>query len=68
MSRPTGVIMAPPSPWRTRIATSIHKLVASPHKADAKVNSAIAAQKTIRAPNRSAIQPLIGMKIARLMR
>src|SRR6202167_2125214 len=37
-----------------------------PHKKDPRVNRPIAAANTRRVPNRSAIQPLIGMKTARL--
>jgi hypothetical protein len=37
-----------------------------PHKNEPSVNSPIAAAKTRRVPNRSAIQPLMGMKTARL--
>ena len=68
ISLPTGVIIAPPKPWITRIASSTGRFGASPHNADPVVNIAIAEQKTIRAPSRSAIQPLTGMKTARLNR
>ena len=66
MSRPTGFIMAPPRPCRMRKATSMGRFVAMPQSADPAVNSTIAAQITLRMPKRSAIQPEIGMKIARL--
>ena len=66
ISRPTGVIIAPPKPCTTRLATSIGKSTAAPHSADPSVNSAMAAQKVRRMPNRSAIQPLTGMNTARL--
>jgi len=66
--RPTGVIIAPPKPCTTRIASSIARLVDSPHKAEPRLKIAIAAQNTRRVPMRSAIQPLSGMKTARLKR
>ena len=64
-SRPTGVIMAPPMPWTTRAATSIGLLWASPHSSDPSVKRHTAHVKTRFVPNRSAIQPLMGMKTAR---
>ncbi len=66
ISRPTGVIIAPPKPWITRVANSIGRFVASPHSADPAVKIAIAEQNTMRVPSRSAIQPLTGMNTARL--
>jgi hypothetical protein len=66
VSRPTGTIMAPPQPCSTRHATSKWMLLDMPQKNDPKVNSPIADPNTRRVPNRSAIQPLIGMKTARL--
>ena len=66
ISRPTGVIIAPPKPWITRVANSIGRFVAKPHSADPVVKIAIAVQKTTRAPSRSAIQPLTGMNTAKL--
>ena len=64
--RPTGTIMAPPTPCRTRQATSILMLVDRPHSTEPSVNKPIAEAKTRRVPKRSAIQPLIGMNTARL--
>jgi len=46
----------------------IGRLVEAPHSAEPAAKIAIAAQKTGRAPSRSAIQPLTGMKTARLSR
>ena len=66
VSRPTGTIMAPPQPCRIRHATSTWMLLDMPQRNDPNVKSPIADAKTRRVPNRSAIQPLIGMKIARL--
>ena len=49
-----------------RIATSMGRLVARPQRAEPRVKIRNAAQMTFRMPKRSAIQPLIGMKMARL--
>ena len=65
-SRPTGTISAPPMPCRIRAATRAGSELAMPQAIDPKVNTTIAALKTRRAPNRSAVQPLIGMNTARL--
>ena len=64
--RPTGIIMAPPAPWMMRQATSISRLVDSPHSIEPRVKTPIAEANTRRVPNRSAIQPLTGMNTARL--
>ena len=64
--RPTGTIMAPPMPCTTRQATSTVMFVDRPHSNEPNVNRPIAEAKTRRVPKRSAIQPLIGMKTARL--
>src|SRR5271155_288817 len=66
--RPTGTIMAPPNPCRMREATNWGSECEHPHKTEPKVKIMIALRKIVRAPNRSAIQPLIGMKTARLSR
>src|SRR5256885_12939599 len=60
--------MAPPNPCRIRLKTSIGRVCDSPQNTDPSVKQAIAEQNTCRAPKRSAIQPLMGMKIARLIR
>ncbi len=64
ISRPTGVIMAPPMPCRKRLATSIGRFRLTPQATEPRVNTAIAVQKMRRMPNRSAIQPDTGMKMA----
>ena len=56
------------NPCTTRIAISIGRLVASPHKAEPPAKISTAAQNTRRVPSRSAIQPLTGMNTARLNR
>src|SRR5580700_7129301 len=66
--RPTGVIIAPPNPCRPRITSIIGRLDDKPHRADPAAKIAIATQNTTRVPSRSAIQPLTGMKTARLNR
>ena len=68
MAIPTGASMPPPTPCRTRNATSSPRLVASPHSADAIVNTTIAASITRLPPNRSPSQPDAGMNTARLTR
>ena len=66
MSRPTGVIIAPPKPWITRISTSTGRLDDKPHRPEPMVNSASAPANTRRVPKRSANQELTGMNTARL--
>ena len=66
--RPTGTINAPPMPWRMRAATSAAKEFETPQAIEPKVKTTIARLNTRRAPNRSAVQPLIGMNTARLNR
>ena len=67
-SRPTGTIMAPPTPCRMRIPTSIGSETLSAHPIDARVKIAMAAANTGRAPKRSATHPLAGMSTARVTR
>ena len=66
VSRPTGTIIAPPQPCRMRHATSRWMLLEMPQRKDPRVKMPIAEANTRRVPNRSAIQPLMGMKTARL--
>ncbi len=66
VKRPTGTIMAPPQPCRMRQATSTWMLLEMPQRNEPIVKSPIADANTRRVPNRSATQPLIGMKTARL--
>lgn len=63
-SRATGVIMAPPMPCRKRATTKAKRLSATAQKTEPAMKTRIAARKMRFAPNRSAIQPLRGMKIA----
>ena len=62
--RPTGTIMAPPMPWTMRNRTKSSSEWAKPHAAEPMVNTTIAARKMVRAPKRSASQPLKGMNTA----
>jgi hypothetical protein len=64
--RPTGSMSAPPIPWKIRQATNRWMLPDRPQSNDPSVKTPIAAEKTRRVPNRLAIQPLTGMKTARL--
>ena len=68
IKRPTGTIIAPPKPCAIRAATSCGSDCDTPHRIEPIVKITIAARNTVRAPNRSAIQPLIGIKTARLSR
>ena len=48
--RPTGTIIAPPMPCRMRAHTRNARLSARPHRIEPRVNTAIAARNTVRAP------------------
>ena len=61
---PTGVIRPPPIPCSTRNATSSPKPLASPHRADAAVKTAMAPSRTCRGPSRSPSQAAAGMESA----
>src|SRR6266851_8564200 len=67
-SRPTGTIIAPPKPCTIRARTSCGSDCDTPQNTDPIVNTTMAMRNTVRAPNLSAIQPLIGMNTARLRR
>ena len=68
MAIPTGASMPPAAPCRIRNATSSPRLEASPHSAEAVVNTAMAASMTRLPPSRSPSQPEAGMNTARLTR
>jgi hypothetical protein len=63
---PTGTIMAPPMPWMMRATTNSSRPLLNAQNIDEMVKTATAPPNTVRAPNRSAIHPLIGMKTARV--
>ena len=63
-SRPTGVIIAPPMPCRMRAITKSVTEDDSAQPIEPTMKTAIAIENTMRAPNRSAVQPLAGMKTA----
>ena len=62
--RPTGVIIAPPMPCRKRDTTKAGSESEMAQATEPTMKTPIAARNTFLAPKRSAIQPLIGMKIA----
>ena len=63
-NRPTGDIIAPPTPCSMRAATNAHREGACAHRIEPSVNSPMAARKVVFEPNRSAMRPLAGMNIA----
>ena len=63
-SRPTGVIIAPPMPCRMRAITKWVTFCDSAQPIDPIMNTPMAIENTMRAPNRSAVQPLAGMNTA----
>ncbi len=63
-SRPTGTIIAPPRPWKTRAAISVGRPVEAPQRIEPSVKTTIAEQNTVRAPILSATQPEAGMNTA----
>ena len=62
----TGTIIAPPQPCKMRQATSSWMLVERPQRSEPSAKMPMAEEKTRRVPKRSAIQPLMGIKTARL--
>ena len=62
--RPIGDIIAPPMPWTKRAITKSLSECAMAQPIEPHMKIAIATRNTLRAPNRSAVQPLAGMKIA----
>ena len=67
-SRPTGTIIAPPAPWRTRIATSSPRLTLDAQSSEARVKMTIALRKTFLVPSRATIQPLSGINTAKVIK
>ena len=63
-SRPTGVIIAPPTPCRMRAMTKWVTEVDSAQPIEPTMKTATAIENTTRAPKRSAVQPLAGMNTA----
>src|ERR1700752_1939326 len=63
-SRPTGVIIAPPMPCRVRAITKSVPEGYNAQPIEPIMNTAIARENTVRAPKRSAVQPLAGMNTA----
>jgi len=67
-SLPTGTIIAPPTPCSSRAQTNSGSDCPKPQRIEPIMKTAMAERKISRAPQRSASQPLIGMKTARLSR
>ena len=63
-SRATGVISAPPKPCSSRDSTKVNSEFEAAQATEPAMKMRIATRKTFRAPQRSAIQAEIGMKIA----
>jgi hypothetical protein len=64
ISRPTGVIMEPPAPCTIWASTNSSSECEAAQPIELSTNTQITARKTLRVPNRSAVQPLAGMQIA----
>jgi hypothetical protein len=64
MRRATGVIMAPPTPWMMRATTNSQSEPESAQPIEPSMKTPIAVRNTVRAPKRSAVQPLTGMQTA----
>ncbi len=62
--RPTGVIMAPPTPCAMRAATNSDSVCEAAQQIEPSTNTPMAVRNTLRAPKRSAVQPLAGIKMA----
>ncbi|MNZ82358.1 hypothetical protein D3C78_1010540 [compost metagenome] len=62
--RPTGVIIAPPMPCRKRESTNSNTDEDTAQQIDPTTKTPMAKRKIFFAPYLSAIQPLMGMKIA----
>ena len=63
-SRPTGVIIAPPSPCTMRAITKWVTDWENAQPIDPSMNTPIAIANTMQGPKRSAVQPLAGMNTA----
>src|ERR1700693_4069797 len=62
MIRPTGTIIAPPTPGTKRAIVNGISEVDAAHKMEPATKMPMARRKMVRAPKRSATQPQIGMK------
>ncbi len=62
--RPTGVIIAPPMPCTMRANTNSSSECEAAQPIEPSTKTPIAVRNTLRAPNRSAVQPLAGMNTA----
>ncbi len=68
MAIPTGAIIPPPAPCRTRKATSWVMFCASPQSTEPMVKTTMAVSSTRLPPKRSPSHPDAGMNTARLTR
>ena len=59
--RPTGTIIAPPTPCRKRAATKAGSESEKAQQIDPSMKMQMAERKTVREPKRSATQPQTGM-------
>ena len=66
--RPVGVIIAAPTPCRTRIAINISRFTLSAQNNEARVKRPIAPRNTARVPRRATTQPPRGMRTAKVTR
>ena len=64
ISRPTGVIIAPPMPCTMRAMTNSSSECDAAQPIEPRMKTPMAMRNTLRAPKRSAVQPLAGMQMA----
>jgi hypothetical protein len=62
MMRPTGTIIAPPTPWMKRAIVKVASELDAAHSSEPATKMPMAVRNTVRAPKRSASQPHTGMK------
>ncbi|CAM8771066.1 hypothetical protein NCM_02021 [Burkholderia pseudomallei] len=65
MMRPTGTIIAPPTPCTKRANVKSSRLFDAAHSSEPATKMPIAVRNTVRAPKRSASHPQIGMNTPR---
>jgi hypothetical protein len=65
MMRPTGTIIAPPTPWIKRATVNSASDDEAAHISEPATKMPIAVRNTVRAPKRSASQPHTGMNTPR---
>ena len=65
MIRPTGTIIAPPTPCTKRASVKVAREFDAAHSSEPVTKMPIAVRKIVRAPNRSASHPHTGMNTPR---